>query len=187
MPLYTFSCFKVPEVVCNKTDAISRAFWWGHDQSERKLHLVSWDKICRPRKEGGLGLKKFGLMNQAMLAKQFWRIGQNPQSLISKTFKAKYFPNSSIYDCVPKPHHSWFWRSIINQKNNLLKEGRRIIRNGANIPLTHTAWFPYSLVPIPTPSLRQHNLSNGSVANLIDSTTHTWKPRSSQILVPLPY
>ena len=75
MPLYTFSCFKVPKVVCNKMDAISRAFWWGHDQSERKLHLVSCDKICRPRKEGGLGLKKFGLMNQAMLAKQFWRIG----------------------------------------------------------------------------------------------------------------
>ena len=142
MPLYTFSCFKVPEVVCNKTDAISRAFWWRHDQTERKLHLVSWDKICRPREEGGLGLKKFGLMNQAMLAKQFWRIGQNPQSLISKTFKAKYFPNSSIYDCVPKPHHSWFWRSIINQKNNLLKEGRWIVRNGANIPLTYTAWFP---------------------------------------------
>ena len=28
LPLYTFSCFKV---ICNKMDAISRAFWWGHE------------------------------------------------------------------------------------------------------------------------------------------------------------
>lgn len=41
MPLYTFSCFKVPETICNKMDAISRAFLWGHDQSERKVHKVN--------------------------------------------------------------------------------------------------------------------------------------------------
>lgn len=151
-------------------DTVSRVFWWGHDLNERKLHLVSWDKICRPRKEGGLGLKKFGLMNQAMLAKQFWRTGQNPQSLISKTFKMRYFPNSSIHGCVPKPHHSCFWRSIVTQKNNLLKERRWIVRTGTNIPLSYSAWFPCQ-----PQTLRQQNLINGSMADLIDSTTHTWK------------
>ena len=74
MPLYTFSCFKVPESICNKMDAIFRAFWWGYDPNTRKMHLLNWDKICRPRREGGLGLKKFSMMNQSMLAKQFWRI-----------------------------------------------------------------------------------------------------------------
>ena len=116
-----------------------------------------------------------------MLAKQFWRIGQNPRSLISKTFKAKYFPSSSIHDCVPKLHHSWFWRSIINHKNSLLKEGRWIVSNAANIPITHTAWFPCQ-----PQTLRQHNLSNGSVADLIDSTTHTWKPGLVRSLYPYP-
>ena len=58
--------------------AITRAFQWGHDQGVRKLHLINWDKICHPKSEGGLSLKKFSLMNQAMLAKKFWRIHQNP-------------------------------------------------------------------------------------------------------------
>jgi len=53
--------------------------------------------MCQNRKEGGIGFKKFNLMNQAMLAKQFWRISQNPQSLVAKTFKAKYFPRCSIH------------------------------------------------------------------------------------------
>ena len=87
-------------------DAITRAYWWGHEPGEKKMHLVNWDKICKPKSEGGLGLRKFGLMNQAMLAKQFWRINQHLHSLFAKTFKAKYFPNTSIHDCSPKPHHS---------------------------------------------------------------------------------
>ena len=28
IPLYTFSCFKVPETICNKLDTTIRAFWW---------------------------------------------------------------------------------------------------------------------------------------------------------------
>ena len=133
MPMYIFTCFKVPEAICNKMDAISRAFWWGHDLGEKKMHLVSWDKVCKPKREGGLGLRKFGLMNKSMLAKQLWRISQ-----ISKTFKAKYFPNTSIHECSSKPHHSWFWRAIINQKKSILSERRWIIGSGTNIPLNHS-------------------------------------------------
>ena len=53
MPVYIFTCFKVPEAICNKMDAISRAFWWGHDLGGKKMHLVSWDKVCKPKREGG--------------------------------------------------------------------------------------------------------------------------------------
>ena len=71
LPLYTFSCFKVPESICNKMDAIVRSFWWGHETGDKKLHLINWDKICKPKRWGGLGIKKFSLMNQALLEKQY--------------------------------------------------------------------------------------------------------------------
>ena len=120
-------------------------------------------------------------MNQAMLAKQFWRISQNPHSLISKTFKAKYFPNASIHECSPKPHHSWFWRGIINQKNSFLKEGRWIIGSGTNIPLDHSARFPCQ-----PHMLNQHNLSTGTVVDLIDHINHSWNLGLVKTLYPHP-
>ncbi|KAK7816032.1 putative mitochondrial protein [Quercus suber] len=124
MPLYAFTCFRVPESICNKLDAITRSFWWGHDQGVRKLHLLNWNRVCvNPRNREGLGLKKFNLMNQAMLAKQFWRIHQNPQSLLARTFKAKYFPRNSIHECQPKPHQSWFWRNIVNRIQKVERGG----------------------------------------------------------------
>ena len=36
LPLYVFSCFSVPETICNKMDSLSRAFWWGHEPRVRK-------------------------------------------------------------------------------------------------------------------------------------------------------
>ena len=41
LSLYTFSCFRVPKSICNKMDAISRAFWWGHDVHTRKMFLLN--------------------------------------------------------------------------------------------------------------------------------------------------
>ena len=37
----------------------------------KKLHLVGRDIINKPKQEGGLGIRKFSLMNQAMLTKQY--------------------------------------------------------------------------------------------------------------------
>ena len=65
---------------------------------DKKLDLINWDKICQPRERGGLGIKNFNLINQALVAKQFWRIQHCPNSLLAKTFKAKYFPRSSLRD-----------------------------------------------------------------------------------------
>ena len=74
LPLYTFSCFKVPKSICNKMDSIVRSFWWSHETGEKKLHLINWNKIFKPKRflgggGGVLGIKKFSPMNPALLAK----------------------------------------------------------------------------------------------------------------------
>ena len=133
--------FQGPWGHCNKLDSTIRDFWWGYDHGVKKMHLLHWDKICRNWNKGGLGFKKFGLLNQSMLAKQFWRINQYPQSLLAKALKSKYFPRCSIQECSPKPHHSWHWRNIIKQDNIKLREARWLVARGADFPLHHPNWF----------------------------------------------
>ena len=86
--IYTFSNFKVPEAVCKKLDSLINAFWWGHDANRKKMHMTTWETITKPKTQGGLGIKKFGPMNKALLTKQYWRIRNNPNLLLSKTLKS---------------------------------------------------------------------------------------------------
>lgn len=192
LPLYTFSCFKVTDSVCKKLDTIVRSFWWGHEPGTRKLHLVNWGKLCKPKRLGGLGFKNFSFFNQAMIAKQYWRLHDNPNSLLARTFKKKYFPTCSLREYQPKPHHSWVWRNITESKCSSLHHGRWLIGNGSQIPLSHPDWIQCSNYV-----LREYGLHNGTVADLIDAHSRSWScdlirkiyppPKAKEILqIPIP-
>ena len=62
-----------------------RNFWWGQKDEERKMAWISWEKLCTPMMEGGMGFRDLKTFNLALLAKQGWRIQQNPNTLVHKS------------------------------------------------------------------------------------------------------
>ena len=162
-------------------DAIIRAFWWGHGQGEKKLHLLNWEKICQPKRKGGLRLKKFGPLNQAMLAKQYWNLNHKPNSLLTRTYKAKYYSNCSLQEYIPKPHHSWVWKNIVKHGDFRLREGQWRVGTGFNIPLTYQNWFP-----CPYGTLDNPDLHIGTVGDLINQNSKSWKADLVRTLYPFP-
>ena len=73
-------------------------FWWGYNGEARKVYWVKWERLCEAKEVGGMGLKEIRKFNQALLAKQVWRMIDNPDSLCHKVFKARFFPNCSILE-----------------------------------------------------------------------------------------
>ncbi|CAN1299375.1 Uncharacterized mitochondrial protein AtMg00310 [Linum perenne] len=63
------------------------------------MHWVSWEKLCLPNDEGGLGFKDLETFNHVLLAKETWRILQDPELLISRIYKAKIFPKLVLIEC----------------------------------------------------------------------------------------
>ena len=53
---------------------------------------MSWRKLCKSKLKGGMGFKNLQAFNLAMLAKQGWRLLENPNSLVARMYKAKYYP-----------------------------------------------------------------------------------------------
>lgn len=100
LPTYLMGVFKLPFSVCDDLTRLVRNFWWGSKQGNRKMHWSSWDKLLEPKQRGGLGFRDFRLFNQALLARQAWRLIERPNSLCVTVLKARYYPNGSPVDTV---------------------------------------------------------------------------------------
>ena len=57
---------------------------------KRKLHLVGWNKVIRPKAEGGHGMQAARAKNIALLAKLNWRLYQDKDSIWAKVLLGKY-------------------------------------------------------------------------------------------------
>ena len=97
-PTYTMNCFKLPDSLWSEINSLVGGFWQGKKENALKIAWVSWENLCKPKKEGGMGFRDLKTFNLAFLAKQGWRIQQRLGSLIHRVLKAKYFANSSFLD-----------------------------------------------------------------------------------------
>jgi hypothetical protein len=133
IPVYVMGIFKLPFGLLDELTKLIRDFWWGMENGKRKTHWISWDSMLRPKDEGGLGFKDMRLFNQALLAKQAWRLLQNPETLCAQVLKAKYYPQGMLADTAFPGNASTTWRAI-EYGLELVKKGMIWrIGNGASV------------------------------------------------------
>ena len=122
IPTYTMGVFLLSVKLYNELDALCARFWWGQIGNERKIHWKSWNFLTKSKKEGGMGFRDIRSFNLAMLAKQGLRMLQDQNSLLSRCFKAKYFPRCSFMEVADCPNSSYVWKSVLAAQQ-ILKMG----------------------------------------------------------------
>ena len=90
MPLYQLSLFRMPRTVARRLEKLQRDFLWGGGSTERKAHLVNWERVCVGKEEGGLGLRKLAPLNKALLGKWVWRFAWAKDEMWKRVLVAKY-------------------------------------------------------------------------------------------------
>ncbi|XP_019105622.2 uncharacterized mitochondrial protein AtMg00310-like [Beta vulgaris subsp. vulgaris] len=114
IPTYLMGVYKFSVVIIQEFKSAMARFWWGGSWDERKMHLLSWDKLCKPKCLRGLGFKDLEVFNDAILGRQVWRLVQ--------VLCAKYYPHGNVLEARLGLSNSFSWRSIWSAKS-LVKEG----------------------------------------------------------------
>jgi len=81
IPSYTMQCSILPPKIIKCVDKLNRDFLWGSTKNNKKIHMVNWKKVMKPKKDGGLGLQTTKEKNTALLAKLNWRMHREKDSL----------------------------------------------------------------------------------------------------------
>lgn len=109
---------------------------------ERKVHWIAWDKMCESKRNGGLGFRDMEAFNQALLAKQAWRLLTVPDSLCARVLKARYYKNSDVMASTCPKRGSFTWKSICHGKELLRHGVIWRIGNGEKVNIWSDNWIP---------------------------------------------
>lgn len=75
IPTYSIATFKLPDGIYEQMDGAIRKFWWQANQKSQKfMALKFWKNLCKPKKGGVLGFRRFSEMNLALIAKLAWKL-----------------------------------------------------------------------------------------------------------------
>ncbi|XP_060974139.1 uncharacterized protein LOC133039295 [Cannabis sativa] len=174
MPTYVMSCFRLPKELIKDIHSMMARFWWGSSDSKHKIHWGKWNKLCKPKEKGGMGFKNLEKFNQALLAKQGWKIINNPHSMMARVLKACYFTNNSFLEAKVGGYGSFIWRSILWGREIIAKGTRWRVLSGKDIRINEDKWLPRPL----TFSLRtQAKVPKGTTMDKLKDEKGDWKQK----------
>ncbi|XP_074376896.1 putative mitochondrial protein AtMg00310 [Apium graveolens] len=130
---------------------------------------MSWSRLSNHKAAGGMGFRDLRDFNLAMLGKQGWRFLSNPDSMVSKLFKARFYPKGNFLTAATSNNPSYVWRSICEAKPLLISGVRWLVGSGESISIKNQPWLddaanPYIISDSPT-------FENNTVASLMGNNS----------------
>ncbi|KAK9275240.1 hypothetical protein L1049_022502 [Liquidambar formosana] len=159
IPAYTMQTCKIPMSICDKVDRTNRKFIWGNSDNRSRVHLVVWDKVCRPKSLGGLGIQSMGAVNISYMARMGWKLITEPNALWANILIGKYLKDKSFMDYIASGQESYSWKCILKGKEVIKAGFKWVLGNGSKIKFWLDLWVgddilsDISLLPMPEEEL----------------------------------
>jgi hypothetical protein len=112
MHIYWASVFILPARLIKDMESKMRDFLWGGNVPSKNRVNVSWNSICYPKQEGGLGIRRIGDMNKALMAYHVWSILSGRESLWVAWIKEYRLKGRSFWVCKTPANCCWGWRRL---------------------------------------------------------------------------
>ena len=130
-----------------------------------------------------MGFRELQKFNDALLAKQVWRLATNQDTLFYRFFKSKFFPHGSVFE-AKNNMGSFAWKSLLKGRDTIRRGLKWGVGDGPSIKVLKDQWLPSGSSGRVISPPHDHD-SEMKVAKLIDHEMHCWKlDRIDDIFLP---
>ncbi|CAA7027602.1 unnamed protein product [Microthlaspi erraticum] len=144
---------------------------------------VAWNKLTKPKRDGGLGFRDIEAFNDALLAKLSWRILMNPQCLLARIMLGKYCKHKSFLEVGGKQTASHGWQSILIGRDLLKTNLGKAIGDGEDTSIWKEPWLSLDK-PIAPMGPAHQDTEKLTVSELWNSQTKSWNKEKIRLLLP---
>ncbi|XP_048596269.1 uncharacterized protein LOC125578037 [Brassica napus] len=113
------SVFVLPKWFYAKIDSLCSGFLWKNSTTSAAGARVSWENICRPKQEGGLGIRRLEEFEKVFRLKRVWLFFYGSGSLWVPWLANNRFGGRSFWIINDSPRFSTTVRSMLQLKQEL--------------------------------------------------------------------
>ncbi|XP_042515366.1 uncharacterized protein LOC122089737 [Macadamia integrifolia] len=180
MPIHNFSIYWWPESVIKTVERWIRNFLWSGDISTVKKITVKWEEICRPKEEGGLGIRRLRDVNCAVISKLVWQM-KHEESAFSSFLRARFVNEGG--DLKKGYRASSVFKGIAKMWNFVSLSERWMVGTGEDIFFWKDRWIgPLSIAELSPLPLSHFYYSNCRVVDFIEDGKWCFPPIQSEFL-----
>ncbi|XP_060190667.1 uncharacterized protein LOC132619937 [Lycium barbarum] len=118
MLVHLLAAMKPPKGTFEQIESAMIRFLWSDKESMRKYHWSSWEAMCLPGEEGGVGLRCLSDVSNAFTAKQWWNL-RTKDSLWKEYMMSKYCSTRNPVIRKVIGVQSLTWRSMCKVRDQI--------------------------------------------------------------------
>lgn len=140
--VYWSSMFILPSSVHKEVERLMRGFLWCNGPMKKGKAKVSWNELCFPKDQGGLGIKSLKMWNKALISKHIWNIIVNKQdSLWVRWIHMYKLKGISFWEVKEGSNPTWSWRKLLSLRSCLRNHILHEIGNGEDTSMWFDTWL----------------------------------------------
>ncbi|GJU35720.1 RNA-directed DNA polymerase, eukaryota, reverse transcriptase zinc-binding domain protein, partial [Tanacetum coccineum] len=177
MQVYWSSMFILPITISNDVERLMRDFLWNYGEFKRGKARIKWSDVCKPKVEGGLGIKSLETWNIALISKHIWNIINKKDSLWVKWVHLYKLKGRNFWDVPEIEGSSWSWKKILRYRGKLRRHIVHRIGDGLSTSLWYDSW--HAICPLSDFISKRKIYYSGlsldcNVANVIENGKWKW-------------
>ena len=127
----------LPTRILNNLDKVSRNFVWGSTEDHKKLHMVGWGKVTKPKHRGALGIQEARGRNLSLAAKLCWHMENSKSGGWADVLRKKYLTGHAR---KPKAH-TRAWNAVRSGSSICEKGSKWIVGCSSSLSFWNDKWL----------------------------------------------